>query len=58
MGRRPPIPGPGVNADVEVLSLAELAGKAGKTGGLIPGVLLKCAGRGGEFLSQLNRCES
>ena len=35
MGRRTGGPSPGVNADVKPLSLAELARKAGKTGGPI-----------------------
>ena len=44
------IPGPGVNADVEALSLAELAGKAGKTGGPIMGsASLNAQGAGASF---------
>ena len=44
------IPGPGVNADVDALSLAELAGKAGKTGGPIMGsASLNAQGAGASF---------
>ena len=44
------VPGPGVNADVEALSLAQLAGKAGKTGGPIMGsASLNAQGAGASF---------
>ena len=44
------IPGPGVNADVKPLSLAELAGKAAKTGGPIQGrASLNAQGAGASF---------
>ena len=44
------IPGPGVNADVTALSLADLAGKAAKTGGPIQGrASLNAQGAGASF---------
>jgi CO/xanthine dehydrogenase Mo-binding subunit len=44
------IPGPGVNADVKPLSLADLAGKAAKTGGPIQGrASLNAQGAGASF---------
>ena len=44
------IPGPGVNADVKALSLADLAGKAAKTGGPIQGrASLNAQGAGASF---------
>ena len=44
------LPGPGVNADVKALSLADLAGKAAKTGGPILGrASLNAQGAGASF---------
>ena len=44
------VPGPGVNADVKPLSLADLAGKAAKTGGPIQGrASLNAQGAGASF---------
>jgi CO/xanthine dehydrogenase Mo-binding subunit len=44
------VPGPGVNADVKALSLADLAGKAAKTGGPILGrASLNAQGAGASF---------